>query len=445
MDILSLLVGLAAGSVAVFLISQARQSALKQKLLRDLETQANELNTQNMLLKGKLDSVEKEIISHMQELKTEREKVIRLSTQNSTLDANYKNLQQKLEEHKKEVADLQQRFTVEFKHLAQEIFEEKSKKFTDQNKTNITELLNPLKEKIGEFERKVEESNKENLKWNTSLSSQITSLKELNQQITKEAENLTKALKGESKTRGNWGEIILESILEKSGLEKGREYLIQESYVDDSGRRLQPDVVINLPDNKHIVVDSKVALVDYERYVNCLEESDRLLCLKAHIAALRGHVKNLSDKGYQKLYKLQSLDFVLLFVPIEPAFSIAIQHDHSIFMDAYEKNIIIVSPSTLFATLRTIANIWKNEYQNRNALEIARQSGDLFDKFVSFSEDLIKVGTSLDSTQKVYKDAMNKLYEGKGNLVNRAKRIQELGAKTSKNLDQRLLDRSDEE
>lgn len=445
MDILSLLIGLAIGSVAVFLISQARQSAAKQKLMRELETQTAELNTHNTLLKGKLEALEREIASSLQELKAEREKVVQLSAKNSSLEANYKNLQQKLEEHKQEVANLQERFTIEFKHLAQEIFEEKSKKFTDQNKVNLGELLNPLKEKISEFEKKVEDANKESLKWNTTLATQINSLRELNQQITKEAENLTKALKGESKTRGNWGEMILESILEKSGLEKGREYVVQESFTDESGRRLQPDVVVKLPDNKHIVIDSKVALVDYERYVNCLEENEKASCLKAHIAALRGHVKNLSDKGYQKLYNLQSLDFVLLFVPVEPAFSLAVQHDHAIFMDAYERNIIIVSPSTLFATLRTIANIWKNEYQNRNALEIARQSGDLFDKFVAFSEDLIKVGTSLDSTQKVYKEAMNKLYEGKGNLVSRARKIQELGAKTSKNLDQRLLDRAGDE
>lgn len=445
MDLISLLVGLAIGLVATALIFLARQSAAKQSMQRAFEATSNELNTQNALLKGKLEDVEKEAAGLVQEVKVERDKVMQLSTRNSTLEANYKNLQERLEEHKKEVVELQGQFSIVFKNLAQEIFEEKSKKFTDQNKTNISELLTPLKEKITDFEKKVEDSNKENLKWNSSLSEQIKNLKDLNQHMTKEAENLTKALKGDNKSQGNWGEFILESILEKSGLEKGREYFVQESFNDETGRRFQPDVVIRLPENKNIVIDSKVALVGYERYASADDEGERQLNLKAHILALRNHIKGLSEKSYQSLYEIQGLDFVLLFIPIEPAFSLAVQMDNTIFYDAYDKNIIIVSPSTLFATLRTIANIWKNEYQNRNAFEIAKKSGDLYDKFVAFSEDLIKVGVSLDSTQKVYKEAMNKLYDGKGNLINRAKQIKELGAKTSKNLDQRLIERADED
>jgi len=258
--------------------------------------------------------------------------------------------------------------------------------------------------------------------------------------ITKEAENLTRALKGDSKTMGGWGEIILESILEKSGLEKNREYFIQQRYTTDEGKRLQPDVVVKLPEDKNIIVDSKVSLVAYERYVNEPEGKD--IHLKKHIQSIRNHLKSLDIKTYQKLYSINGLDFVLMFIPIEPAFSLAIQTEPALFNEAYDKNIVIVSPATLIATLRTIANIWKNEYQNRNALEIARQGGDLYDKFVAFSEDLKTVGKTLNTTQKVYADAMNKLVEGRGNLVSRAQRIKTLGAKTSKVLDERLIERS---
>lgn len=378
------------------------------------------------------------------ELSSERNKVEELNRSLSTTEADYRNLQEKLSEQKKELENIQQKFTNEFKVLANEILEEKSKKFTDQNKTNLSELLNPLKEKITEFEKKVELNSKESLEQSTALREQLKSLRDLNQQMTKEAENLTKALKGDTKTQGNWGEFILESILEKSGLEKGREYFVQESHQTDDGRRLQPDVIIRLPENKNIIIDSKVSLIAYERYINQDNDKDDLVNLKAHILSMRNHIKGLHEKNYQRLYDLEGLDFVLMFIPIEPAFSVAVQGEAELFNEAYEKNIVIVSPSTLIATLRTISNIWKNEYQNQHALEIARQGGNLYDKFVNFTEDLIKVGNSLDSTQRVYKDAMKKLYDGKGNLIKRAQLLKELGAKTSKNLDQKLIDRSSE-
>ena len=310
---------------------------------------------------------------------------------------------------------------------------------------NIGELLSPLKEKITDFEKKVDQSNKENLENNSALREQLRNLKELNQRITKEAENLTKALKGESKTQGSWGEFILESILEKSGLVKGREYEVQESFTNDNGKRYQPDVIVKLPDNKNIIVDSKVVLVAYERYVNEEDETEKASFLKMHIQSVRKHIKDLSDKNYQHLYGVEGLDFVLMFIPIEPAFSLAVQHDAELFSDAYDKNIVIVSPSTLIATLRTISNIWKNEYQNRNALEIARQGGALYDKFAAFSEDLLKVGKSLNTTQEAYKDAMNKLVDGKGNLVTRAETIRKLGAKTSKVIEPKLIERSEDD
>ncbi len=273
---------------------------------------------------------------------------------------------------------------------------------------------------------------------------QINNLKELNQQITKEAGNLTKALKGDSKAQGNWGEYILESILEKSGLVKGREYVVQESITNEEGKRLQPDVVIKLPENKNIIIDSKVSLVAYERFIGS-EEEDTASYLKQHILSLRQHIKGLSDKNYQKLYSIGSLDFVLLFVPIEPAFSTAAQHDREIFNDAFEKNIVIVSPSTLIATLRTIASIWKQEHQNKNTMEIARQATALYEKFKGFTDDLIDLGQQLKKTQGAYEGAMNKLSTGSGNLVKKVEDFKKLGIKPAKNIDQRLLDRSGDE
>ena len=376
------------------------------------------------------------------ELRKEREEVLKLNNLNTRLESDYRNIQENLKNQKEEVNQLQEKFSAEFKNLANDIFEDKSKKFTDQNKSNIGDLLKPLGEKITDFERKVEQTNKESIERNSALKEQLTGLRELNQKITKEAENLTKALKGDSKAQGNWGEFILESILEKSGLEKSREYFVQESKTNAEGRRFQPDVVVKLPDSKSIIVDSKVSIVAYERAVNADSEEEKAAHLKAHLLSLRTHIKGLGEKNYQSLYGVESLDFVLMFIPIEPAFSLAVQNDPELFNDAYSMNIVIVSPATLIATLRTIASIWKQEYQNRNAIEIAKEGGNLYDKFVAFTEDLKNVGRHLDTTQKVYVEAAKKLYEGKGNLINRAEKMKKLGAKTAKNIDQKLLYRA---
>ena len=431
MEIAYLIVGIALGGVASWFVASSKYRKNRAESATELIVEKERV----VQYKADLDELK-------QRLETERQTVIQLNGNLSSAEADYRNLQEKLREQKAELENLQQKFALEFKALANEIFEEKSKKFTDQNKVNISELLNPLKERISEFEKKVDTNSKESLEQSTALREQLKSLRELNQQMSKEAENLTKALKGDTKAQGNWGEFILESILEKSGLEKGREYFVQESHNTEEGRRYQPDVIVRLPDNKNIIVDSKVTLIAYERYVNT-NEDEQLANLKAHILAMRNHIKGLGDKNYHKLYGIDGLDFVLMFIPIEPAFSLAVQMDGELFNDAYEKNIVIVSPSTLIATLRTISNIWKNEYQNQNALEIARQGGNLYDKFVAFTDDLVKVGNSLDSTQRVYKEAMKKLYEGKGNLINRAQTIKELGAKASKSMDQKLIDRAD--
>ena len=433
MEILFVLTGIIVGAVAAWFIAKYKY-----------EGELNSDNSALQIAEERVKVFSDEVTSLKAELEKERGKVIDLNNSLSRTEADYRNLQEKLQDQKTEIEKLQEKFSLEFKNLANEIFEEKSKKFTDQNKSNIGELLSPLKEKITDFEKKVDQSNKENLQNNSALREQLKQLKDLNHQITKEAENLTKALKGESKTQGNWGEFILESILEKSGLSKGREYEVQESFTNEEGKRYQPDVVVKLPDNKNIIIDSKVTLVAYERFVNEEQESEKAAQLKMHIQSVRKHIKDLSDKNYQNLYGVEGLDFVLMFIPVEPAFSLAVQHDAELFTDAYDKNIVIVSPSTLIATLRTISNIWKNEYQNRNALEIARQGGALYDKFTAFSEDLIKVGKALNTTQDSYKDAMNKLVEGKGNLISRVENIRKLGAKTSKVIAPKLIERSED-
>jgi DNA recombination protein RmuC len=436
MEIIWLISGVILGGLVGWFMAKNRSNT----------TNSSEADIQNklQLAEERYGMVAKELTEVKPELSTERNKSLALSNQLTKVETEHKNLQSKLEDQKAELEKLNERFAHEFKNLANEIFEEKSKKFTEQNKTNIHDLLNPLKEKIGEFQKKVEDSNKEGAERNASLVTQIKHLSDLNKQITKEAENLTKALKGDSKAQGNWGEVILERILEKSGLEKGREYETQVSETGDDGKRYQPDVVIRLPDNKHVIVDSKVSLTAYERFVNEENEADKLVQLKLHINSIKTHIKGLSEKSYQNLYGLDGLDFVLLFIPIEPAFTLAVQHDQDLFNDAYSRNIVIVSPTTLIATLRTIASIWKQEYQNKNAIEIARQGGALYDKFQSFTEDLISIGKHLNGTQKAYQESMKKLSEGSGNLVKRAESLKKLGAKASRQMDERLLDRSED-
>ena len=414
MEIVFLLIGLFLGAGIIWLLLRFRYEA-KQSSLDE-----------------KFRYLEKELEANRIDIEEKEKQIIDLNRDLSGKEADLRNINERLLEQKSELEKTEDKFRLEFKNLANEILEEKTKKFTEQNKSNLSNLLGPFKERITDFEKKVDQSNKESIDRNAALRQQINGLKELNLKMTTDAENLTKALKGEAKTMGNWGEFILESILEKSGLVKGREYEIQESVISEDGNQMRPDIVIKLPEKKNIIIDSKVSLVDYEKYVNADDKEKEKHFLKMHIASLRRHIKSLNAKNYQSLYDIAGLDFVLLFMPIEPAFSL--------FMDAYEMNIIIVSPSTLIATLRTIASIWRQEYQNRNAMEIARQGGALYDKFVGFLNDLMEIGKKLDDTQKAYKASMNKLSDGKGNLIKKAQDIKELGASTSKNLPQNLLD-----
>ncbi|MBW8332885.1 MAG: DNA recombination protein RmuC [Prolixibacteraceae bacterium] len=354
-------------------------------------------------------------------------------------EADFGNLQEKLESQKKEMENLQQKFTTEFENIASKILKQNTEDFSKSNQKGMNEMLLPLKEKIQLFEKKVEDTYEKGLKDQTDLKAELKKLYDLNLKISDEANNLTRALKGDVKKQGNWGEMILERILERSGLAEGREYIKEESVLSENGLRFQPDVVIHLPDHKHIVVDSKVSVVAYERLVNAENEKDRPAFVKEHLLSVRSHIKILSEKHYQHSPSFNSPDFVLLFIPIESSFSIAVQEDQELFTYAWDNKVVIVSPSTLLATLRTIASIWQQENQTRNAIEIARQGGALYDKFVSFISDMESIGKSLESTRKTYDQAVNKLYVGSGNLVKRAESIRKLGAKTTKELPQELI------
>ncbi len=383
-----------------------------------------------------------ELRHDVKKLQTEKEDLLLINTRQ---DSELKNLQQRLEENQKDVEKLQEKFTKEFENLANKILDEKSNKFTEQNKQNIENILNPLQEKIKLFEDKVEKTHKESIDYHAALRQQIIGLKELNVQMSKEAINLTKALKGDSKAQGNWGELVLERVLEKSGLEKDREYFVQQSHTNEEGKRIMPDVVIHLPDNKKMIVDSKVSLTAYEQYVNTDDEAARDQYVKEHVNSLKRHIVQLSDKKYEDIYDIESPDFVLLFVPIEPAFAIALKHDGNLYNQAFEKNIVIVTPATLLATLRTIDTMWNNEKQQRNAIEIARQAGALYDKFNGLLTDLIGIGKKIDASKSDYNAAMNKLVEGKGNLITSVEKIKKLGAKAKKSLPENILERANED
>ena len=370
-----------------------------------------------------------------EQIRTEREVLV---VQLSKKEADYDHLLERNKEQKQEVEGLQNKFATEFENLASKILEEKSSKFTLQNQENLKSILGPLQDKILHFEKKVEDTHKESIDYHAALRQQIVGLKDLNEQMNKETINLTKALKGDNKVQGNWGELVLERVLEKSGLEKGREYDVQQSHTVDGQKRI-PDVVVHLPEGKKMIIDSKVSLVAYEKYVN--EEDDMLKksYLNDHILSLKRHVEQLGAKNYHTLYNIESPDFVLLFIPIEAAFATALNHDTFLYNKAFEQNIIIVTPSTLLATLRTIDSIWSNQKQQQNAYEIARQAGALYDKFYGFIMDMEKIGKKIDDAKSEYGFAMNKLVEGKGNLINSVQKLKKMGAKTSKSLPENFL------
>ncbi|WP_438978296.1 DNA recombination protein RmuC [Polaribacter sp.] len=432
-------------SLIGFFIAKLILRVKLEKEKTSLEKENSTLEERVVLLQQSKDIVENNFIEHQKEFKGLLQEKENLIVKNTNLNSDIINLQEKLADNKTEVNKLQEKFKNDFEVLANKILEDKSNKFTEQNKENLKTILSPLQEKIKTFEDKVEKTHKESIDYHAALRQQILGLKELNQQMSKDTLNLTKALKGDSKLQGNWGELVLERVLEKSGLEKDREYFIQQSFTNDEGKRVLPDVVIHLPDNKKMIVDSKVSLTAYEQYVNEDDESLKEQYLKNHVVSLKRHIEQLSEKKYEDIYKIESPDFVLLFIPIEPAFAIALNADDQLYNKAFEKNIVIVTPTTLLATLRTIDSMWNNEKQQRNALEIARQAGALYDKFQGLLSDLIGIGKRIDDSKKEYSNAMNKLFEGRGNLITSVEKLKKMGAKAKKSLPQNIIDRANDD
>ncbi len=393
------------------------------------------------VLKERLQSRQLEIEKLQNDSQSINSDFQQVTEKNSLLRESVSRLETQLAEERSQnqekiqlLENAREKMSLEFKNLANDILEQKGRAFTDSNRQNIESILKPLQEKIQQFEKKVDDTYDRESKERFSLAKEIRNLQDLNLRISEDAVNLTNALKGDTKTQGNWGEFVLERLLENSGLRKGSEYVIQKSLRTNEGGNRQPDVIIHLPENKDVIVDSKVSLVAYERYYSEPDESKKNSALKEHIQSIRNHIRDLSKKDYQNLQAVRSLDFVIMFLPVESAFALAVQNDQSLFTEAFDKNIALVGPTTLMATLRTIQNIWRYEHQNKNALEIAKGAGAMYDKFVSFIEDLEDIGKRLDQTQVSYEQAHKKLVSGRGNLVTRVEKLKTLGARASKSL-----------
>ena len=438
--IVALAIGIFLGKLLFTAKSQSEKSGLEERINGFLG-QIEQLKIQFQTEKNQFEKSLLQLTSEKENLQKEKES---LAIQLAKKENDFENLWERNKEQKQEVEQLQEKFTKEFENLANKILEEKTVKFTEQNKENLKNILSPLQDRIQLFEKKVEDTHKESIDYHAALRQQILGLREMNEQMSKETINLTKALKGDSKMQGNWGELVLERVLEKSGLEKDREYFVQQSHTTEDGNRVFPDVIINLPDGKKMIIDSKVTLTAYERYINEEDSNLKSSHLKEHVVSINRHVEQLGNKNYQDLYHMESPDFVLLFIPIESAFAVALNEDTSLYNKAFEKNIVIVTPSTLLATLRTIDSMWTNQKQQENAIEIARQAGALYDKFEGFVSDLIKIGKKMDEAKIEYGNAMNKLVDGKGNLITSVEKLKKMGAKAKKALPEAVLKRANE-
>ncbi|MFT6503796.1 MAG: DNA recombination protein RmuC [Crocinitomicaceae bacterium] len=438
MDYILLIIGLIAGGIIGFLAAKLIPSSTieagdsMQQLKIDNATLENSAQNLRVDLESSKTDLYQLREAHQNELKSATE-----------WKSRYHALEEKIRDQKEELESLQEKFTKEFELVANKILDEKTSKFTDQNKKNLDVILNPLKEKISEFQKKVEDNNEKSIERSATLDKHLKMLRDLNQEITQETRSLTQALRGDSKVQGNWGEMQLESILEKAGLQKDIHYSKETNLKTEDGSNQRLDYIINLPDGKNLILDSKVSLTAYSNYHDTDDKDQKALYLKQHLDSINGHLKLLGGKDYQKLHDINSPDYVLMFVANEPALTLALREDQGLFEKALDKNIVIVSISTLLATLRTISYIWKQDLQNKNAEEIARQAGNLYDKFVGFTDDLLKLGSQMDTASKTYKDAMNKMVDGSGNLTKRIQDLKKLGVNPSKEIDGRLIDKSE--
>jgi DNA recombination protein RmuC len=453
MEILFIVFSLIAGFLLAYFFLTSHYRSKQNELEASLQAIEKERIGQFAEKESKIAVLEDRLLS----LNTEKDKLTaesgalreELSDKNTALarlQTMQEQMQEKLDNHKKELAELQQKFSLEFENLANRLFKQHSQEFMQSSGKNLNELINPLKERLQTFEKKVQDVYDVETRDKISLKQEVKNLFELNRKLSEDAENLTKALKGDLKKQGKWGEIVLERVLERSGLTKGQEYETQASTRGEDGQLLRPDVIIHLPEEKHLIIDSKVSLLAYENFIRSDDETEKSRFMRQHVDSIRAHIRGLNEKKYQSAKDFDTPDFVLMFLPVEPAFSAALQTDPELFSFAWERKIVMVSPTTLLATLKTVASIWKQEKQTRNAVEIARQGGNLYDKFVSFIEDLQKLGNQLNTAQRTLDEATKKLHTGSGNLVVRAERLRKLGVKTGKTLpSQYLLTEADDE
>lgn len=431
MEVVFLIIGGLAGAVLCYFIVRSKfEKEISDSKIENASAVSDAANA-NALVKKLTEDLTKE-----------RATILNLTREISASQSNTRNSEEKLREQKKEIEELHKTLLTQFENISSKVLRSNSSEFNEQSNLKLQAILAPLKEKIEGFEKKVEDTYEKSLKDNSALQEQIKNLAILNKQISEDALNLTQALKGEKKQQGDWGEMLLETLLERSGLEKGTQYITQTSFENSEGSKFKPDVVICLPDNKHLVIDSKVSLVDYSDYCSCDDDATRIAKLKNHINCIKIHYKELGNKRYDTLYGINSPDYVLMFIPIEPAFTLAMQAEAGLFISALEKNIVLVTSSTLLATLRTVASIWKQENQKKNVLEIAEESGKLYDKFAGFIEDFKTIGDQLEKSKVSYDEALKKLCDGSGNIVKRFEYLKVLGAKTSKTINPKILDKA---
>jgi DNA recombination protein RmuC len=437
MEVIFTIAGFAGGFLLAFLWLKSRLSVA--------DTRAQQAQIAQTLIQQQLQEKQAELVQTKEQWRKEFNQVLSLQTELTKTETDLYHLKQKLTDQKAEMEALRTSFLQQFANISNQVLVNNAEHFKKASAENLESILIPLKERIKEFETKVDTTYEKSLRESVALKEQIAMLAGLNQQMSQDAINLTKALKGEKKTQGNWGEYLLEVLLEKSGLRKGEHYQREVVLKSDDQKVYRPDVIVNLPGNKHLIIDSKVSLLAYDAYCNCEEEALQQAHLVSHIQSIRNHYQELSKKEYHHLPGIHTPDFVLMYIPIEPAFNLAMQHDRDLFIEALNHNIVFVTTSTLLATLRTVEGVWKQENQKNNVLRIARESGLLYDKFVGFVEDLKAIGRHLENGHTSYQSAMNKLTEGKGNLVKKVEQLKNLGARTTKSLDNNLVREAEEE
>jgi DNA recombination protein RmuC len=445
MEILLLVIGLGAGLALGYFIASFKNTAKSQVELQNLQQQLQKLYNENSAVQAKLQQKELQELKIEKELKEAQQNVLQLSSLQSQLETTNLNLRERLAEQKLEMEKQHEKMVKEFENISSKVLRQNSDDFSKTSKERLELLLKPFQEKVKELETQVKTSYEQSIKESSSLREMVNGLAELNKQIGSEAQNLTKALKGEKKLQGNWGEGLLEIILEKSGLQENLHFVREESIRNSEGQLLRPDVIVNLPDQKHLVIDSKVSLNAYAESFSAEDELVAESKIKEHVKAIKEHINTLASKNYQKLHGINSPDFVLMYIPIEPAFTFAIQTDPQLFVYALDRNVVMVTNSTLLATLKTVAGIWKQEDQKKNVQQIAEMGGKLYDKFVGFVEDMEKIGKALTNASSAHEDAFKKLSTGRGNLINQAEKLKKMGSTSAKSLDDKLLGNADDE